>query len=197
MLKERVIHAKQDCKAKLVVQGCQEDKGYIRTDAPMRSRDACFMTLAAAAQDNNVFDAQHISSRIASRDCCCGGCHTQIRLLGRSQGTCLWQLVQSTGREVLDVLGTSTSRKCSKPLGSWSLGWNKASTICMDLMEKASKAYKGALRHLVHTLHSKQQIGTWRGTWRGRVLWPDRFQGWQSHESEAGKVNTGSRACEH
>ena len=44
-----------------MVQGCQEDKGYIRTDAPTGSRDAFFMTLSAAAQDGwdlNVFDAQ-------------------------------------------------------------------------------------------------------------------------------------------
>ena len=44
-----------------VVQGCQEDKSYIRTDAPTGSRDAFFMTLSAAAQigwDYSVFDAQ-------------------------------------------------------------------------------------------------------------------------------------------
>ena len=48
-------------------QGCQEDKGYIRTDAPTGSRDAFFMTLSAASQsdwDYSVFDAQsaHLQS---------------------------------------------------------------------------------------------------------------------------------------
>ena len=58
---EKVIQVKPDDKARLVVQGCQEDKGYIRTDAPTGSRDAFFMTLSAAAQsgwDYSVFDAQ-------------------------------------------------------------------------------------------------------------------------------------------
>ena len=48
---ETAIQGKPDCKARLVVQGCQEDTGYIRTDAPTGSRDAFFMTLSAAAQD--------------------------------------------------------------------------------------------------------------------------------------------------
>ena len=55
------IQGKPDYKARLVVQGCQEDKGYIRTDAPTGSRDAFFMTLSAASQsgwDYSVFDAQ-------------------------------------------------------------------------------------------------------------------------------------------
>ena len=58
---EKVIQGKPDYEARLVVQGCQEDKGYIRTDAPTGSRDAFFMTLSAAAHDGwdyNVFDAQ-------------------------------------------------------------------------------------------------------------------------------------------
>ena len=58
---EKTIQGKPDYKARLVVQGCQEDKGYIRTDAPTGSRDAFFMTLSAASQsgwDYSVFDAQ-------------------------------------------------------------------------------------------------------------------------------------------
>ena len=58
---EKTIQGKPDYKARLVVQGCQEDKGYIRTDAPTGSRDAFFMTLSAASQsgwDYGVFDAQ-------------------------------------------------------------------------------------------------------------------------------------------
>ena len=61
VLTEKVIEGKQGYKAKLVVQGCQEDKGYIRTNAPTEASDAFFMTLAAAAQDGwdcNGFDAQ-------------------------------------------------------------------------------------------------------------------------------------------
>ena len=58
---EKTIQGKPDYKAGLVVRGCQEDNGYIRTDAPTGSRDAFFMTLSAAAQsglDYSVFDAQ-------------------------------------------------------------------------------------------------------------------------------------------
>lgn len=39
-----------DYKARLVVQGCQEDKTYIRSDAPTGSRDAFFLTLAFGSQ---------------------------------------------------------------------------------------------------------------------------------------------------
>ena len=61
VITEKTIQGKPDYKARMVVQGCQEDKGYIRTDAPTGSRDAFFMTLSAAAQsgwDYSVFDAQ-------------------------------------------------------------------------------------------------------------------------------------------
>ena len=61
VITEKAIQGKPDYKARLVVQGCQEDKGYIRTDAPTGSRDAFLMTLSAAGQsgwDYNVFDAQ-------------------------------------------------------------------------------------------------------------------------------------------
>ena len=78
---------------------------------------------------------------------------------------------------MLDVLGTNTERKCSKLLGSWSRSWSKASTACVDLVDqralaytqvddflvafrKASKAHRDALKHLVHTHHLTQQIGT-------------------------------------
>ena len=37
-------------KARLAVQGCQEDSNAMRTDAPTGNRDALFLTLAAAAQ---------------------------------------------------------------------------------------------------------------------------------------------------
>eukprot|EP00959_Pyramimonas_sp_CCMP1952_P147008 3077015-Pyramimonas_sp.AAC.1 len=37
-------------KARLVAQGCQEDKSQIRADAPAGSRGALYLTLAAAAQ---------------------------------------------------------------------------------------------------------------------------------------------------
>ena len=46
---EKVIQGKPDYKARLVVQGCQEDKGFFRTHAPTGSLDAFSMTLSAAA----------------------------------------------------------------------------------------------------------------------------------------------------
>ena len=59
----------------------------------------------------------------------------KIRLLGRSQGKCLLLLVRSTGREMLDVRGTSTARKCSRQLDSWKQGWNTVFTTCMDHLD--------------------------------------------------------------
>ena len=102
---EKVIQGKQDYMARLVVQGCQEGKGYIRTDTPTGSRDAFFMTLAAVAQDGwdyNVFDAR---SAYLQPD----GIERLLLLrmphkspsLGRNQGKCLLQLVRTTGREML------------------------------------------------------------------------------------------------
>ena len=43
--------------------------------------------------------SQRTSSQTASRDCCCCGCLTKIRLLGRNQGKCLLLLVRSTGQD--------------------------------------------------------------------------------------------------
>ena len=109
-----------DYKARLVVHGCQEDKGYIRTDAPTGSRDAFFMTHSAAAQsgwDYSVFDAQsaYLQSDGIKR-LSFASASQKIRLLGRSQGRCLLLLVRSMGREMLDARGTSTARKCTRQL---------------------------------------------------------------------------------
>ena len=49
VITEKTIQGKPDYKGRLVVQGCQEDKGYIRTDAPTGSRDAFFMTLFSSS----------------------------------------------------------------------------------------------------------------------------------------------------
>ena len=125
-LTERVIQGKQDYKARLVVQGCQEDKGYIRTDALTGSRDAFFMSLAAAAQDgwdHNVFDARSASLQS-------DGIERLLLLRMPHKISVSWDdarasvssNVQSSGLEMLDVLGTNTVRQCSKPLGSWSPG---------------------------------------------------------------------------
>ena len=124
---------KPDYKARLVVQGCQEDKCYIRTDAPTGSRDAFFMTLSEAAQsgwDYSVYDAQsaYLQSDGIKR-------LLLLRILGRSQGKCLLLLVRSTGRETLDVRGTSTARKRSRQLVLWSQDWNKVFTTCMDHLD--------------------------------------------------------------
>ena len=63
VMTEKVIQGKQDYKAKLVVQGCQEVKGYIKPDAPTMSRDDFFMTLAAKQDgwDLTMFDGQSAS----------------------------------------------------------------------------------------------------------------------------------------
>ena len=166
---------KPDYKARLVVQGCQEDKGYIRTDAPTGSREHSQQHLKAAGITACSMPSQRTSSQTASRDTCCCGCLIKIRLLGRSQGKCLLLLVRSTGQEMLDVRGTSTARRCLRQLVLWSQSWNKVSTTCMDHLDlrlscthvddflsafkKASKKYKDVLQHLVRKLHLKQQSG--------------------------------------
>ena len=48
-------------KARLVVQGCQEEKGTFRRDSPTGSKEAFFLTLAAASQTNwmvEMYDAE-------------------------------------------------------------------------------------------------------------------------------------------
>ena len=69
---EKTIQGKPDYKARLVVQGCQEDKGYIRTDAPTGSRDAFFMTLSAASQSDWDFTACSMPSQRTSSQTACG-----------------------------------------------------------------------------------------------------------------------------
>ena len=121
VITEKTIQGKPDYKARMVVQGCQEDRGYIRTDAPTGSRDAFFMTLSAAAQsgwDYSVFDAQsaYLQSDGIKRLFLLRMPHKKIRLLGRSQGKCLLLLVRSMGREMLDARGTNTARMCTRQL---------------------------------------------------------------------------------
>ena len=85
--------------------------------------------LKTAGTSTCLMPSQRTSSQTASRDYCFWWCHTKIRFLGRNQDKCLLQLVRSTGRETLDVLGASTARKCLRLL-AWSQGWSQASTIC-------------------------------------------------------------------
>ena len=197
VLTEKVIQGKQDYKAKLVVQGCQEDKGYIRTDAPTESSDAFFMTLAARAQDGwdcIVFDAQsaYLQSEGIERLLLLRMPHKKYASWNEAHASVLQRLVQITGHEMLGVLGASTVRKCSKPLDSWSQSLEQglyylhgpdgpeafAHTHVNDFLIAFTKAYRDALKHLVHTLHPKQQTGT------VVARWSDHFQGWQPHKSD-------------
>ena len=41
-----------DFKARLGLQGCQEDPSMMRTDSPAGSRDSCFLVLSCAAQEH-------------------------------------------------------------------------------------------------------------------------------------------------
>ena len=106
---------------------------------------------------------------------------------------------------MLGVLGASTVRKCSKPLGSWSQSLEQglyylhvpdgpeavAHTHVNDFLIAFRKAYRDALKHLVHTLHPKQQTGT------VVARWSDHFHGSQPHKGDTRKVDAGSRAYEH
>ena len=138
--------------------------------------------------------SQRTSSQTASRDCCCRGCLTKIRLLGRSQGKCLLLLVRSTGPEMLDVRGTSTAKKVLEaagfvesrlerglyylhgPSGLEALVHTHVDDF-LSAFKKASKKYKDALQHLVHELHLKQQSGL-------VVLRKDHLQRWQSRQGD-------------
>ena len=94
-----------------------------------------------------------------------------------SQGKCLLLLYRSTGREMLDVRGTSTTKKSAR--GSWFCGvkagtrsflpawtiWtlrlsctHMSTTFCLR-SRKPPRKYKDALQHLVRKLHLKQQSG--------------------------------------
>ena len=173
---EKTIQGKPDYKARLVVQGCQEDKGYIRTDAPTGSRDAFFMTLSAASQsgwDYSVFDAQsaYLQSdgikRLAVADASQKSASWDE---ARASVCCFWFDLRD------ERCWTCVVRKCLRQLVLWSQSWNKVSTTCMDHLDlrlscthmsttflsafkKASKKYKDALQHLVHELYLKQQSG--------------------------------------
>ena len=209
---EKVIQGKPDYKARLVVQGCKEDKGYIRTDAPTGSRDAFFMTLSAAAQsgwDYSVFDAQSAYQQSDGTK--------RLLLLrmphknqppGDEAGAsvcCYW--FESTGREMLDVRGTSTARKCLRLLGSWSQGWSKAFTTCMDLldlrlsctrMSTTSVCVQENLQEIHGCFATSCARASFETTVRlGCVLRKDHLQRWQSHQSDTNQVNDESRIHEH
>ena len=169
---EKVIHCKPDCKARLVVQGCQEDKGYIRTDARTGSRDAFFMTLSVAAQsgwDYSVFDAQsaYLQSDGIKRLLLLRMPHTNP-----PPGTKPGQVFVATGsiygtrhsKEVLETAGFVESRLeqglyyLHGPTGLEALV-NTHVDDFVSACKKASKKYNDALQHLEHELHLKQQSG--------------------------------------
>ena len=177
---EKTIQGKPDYKARLVVQGCQEDKGYIRTDAPTGSRDAFFMTLSAAAQsgwDYSVFDAQsaYLQSDGIKR-------LLLLRMPHKNPppGTKPGQVFVATGsiygtrdagrawyehsKKVLEAAGFVESRLeqglyyLHGPSGLEALVHTHVDDF-LSAFKKASKKYKDALQHLVHELHLKQQSG--------------------------------------
>ena len=177
---EKTIQGKPNYKARLVVQGCQEDKGYIRTDAPIGSRDAFFMTLSAAAQsgwDYSVFDAQ---SAYLQPD----GIERLLLLRmphkNPPPGTKPGQVFVATGsiygtrdagrawyehcKKVLGAAGFVESRLeqglyyLHRPSGLEALVHTHVDDF-LSAFKKASKKYKDALQHLVHKLHLKQQSG--------------------------------------
>ena len=139
--------------------------------------------------------SQRISSQTASRDCCCCGCLTKIRLLGRSQGKCLLLLVRSTGREMLDVRGTSTARKCLRQLVLSSQSWNKVSTTCMDHLDLRLSCTRMSMTFCLRSriqgcfATSRAQASFETTVRLGCVLRKDHLQRWQSHQGDTNQVN--------
>ena len=162
-------------------KGVKRDKGYIRTEcAHLIARPILHDALSSSSKrlglqrvrcSVSVPPVRRHRETIAVADA-----SQKIHLLGRSQGKCLLLLVRPTGREMLDVHGMSTARKCSRQLVSWSQGWNKAFNTCMDHLDlrlscthmfitsclrsgKPPRNTRMFLQHLVRELHLKQQPG--------------------------------------
>ena len=175
---EKVIQGKPDYKARLVVQGCQEDKGHIRTDAPTGSRDAFFLTLSAAAQsgwDYSVFDAsQRTSSQTASRDCCCCGSHTKNPPPGTKPGPVYIAIGSIYGRETLGLSCTVMS------------------------MDSGLVAFKKGLQEIQGCFATSCARAPFEATvGHGRALWLDHLQRCQSHQGDANQINAEPGMYEH
>ena len=170
---EKTIQGKPDYKARLVVQGRQEDKGYIRTEAPTGSRDAFFMTLSAAAQSG--CQSAYLQSDGIKR-------LLLLRMPHKNPppGTKPGQVFVATGsiygtrdagrawyeysKKVLGAAGFAESRLeqglcyLHGPSGLEALVHTHVGDF-LFAFKKTSKKYKHVLQHLVRELHLKQQSG--------------------------------------
>ena len=209
---EKVIQGKPDYKARLVVQGCQEDKGHIRTDAPTGSRDAFFLTLSAAAQsgwDYSVFDAsQRTSSQTASRDCCCCGSHTKNPPPGTKPGQVYIAIgsiygTRDAGRgwfehskKVLETAGFMESR-LEQGL-CYLHGPSGLEALVHSHVDDFLVAFKKGLQEIQGCFATSCARAPFEATvGHGRALWPDYFQRWQSHQGDANQVNAEPGMYEH
>ena len=161
--------------ARLVVEKCQEDKGYIKTDAPTGSRDAFFMTLSAASPsgwDYSVFDAQsaYLQSDGIKR-------LLLLRMPHKNPppGTKPGQVFVATGsihgtRDAGRGVVTSTSRKCLRQLVLWSQTW------------KLSVCVQESLQEIQGCFGTSCAQASFETTVRlGCLLRKDHLQRWQSH----------------
>ena len=189
---ENVIQGKPDYKARLVVQGCQEDKGHIRTDASTGLRDAFFMTLSAAAQDGwdcNVFDAQ--SPYLQRRH------QETVAVADASQKSAFWDETRASVCNWFDLRDQrrwTCVVRAQQESARWSQGWNKAYSTCMDLLDVRLPHTQDVQRCIAASC-ARATFATTVG--HGRVLWSDHLQGWQSHQGDAGQVNDEPQMYEH
>ena len=140
---EKTIQGKPDYKTRLVVQGCQEDKGYIRNDAHH---------WIARRLLHDTFSS--ISKRLGLQCVRCPVSVPPVRwhqetvvVADASQKSASWDEPRATvccyWFDLRDErCWTSTARRCLRQLVLWSQGWNKVSTTCMG---------PSGLEALVHT----------------------------------------------
>ena len=100
---------------------CEQD--YIKTDAPTGVERRLLRDARSSTSGRLALERVDAQSAYLQSDA------IKNAPPGTKQGKSLWQRVQSTGPEMLDIRGTSTTRKCSKPLGSW----NQRAMDMMDL----------------------------------------------------------------
>ena len=112
-----------------------------------------------------------------------------------SVGKCLLLLVRSTGREMLDVRGRSTARKCLRRRVLWSQDWNKVFTTCMDHLRLSwthvddfLSAFKKAFQEIQGCFATSCAQASFETTVRlGCVLRNDHLQRWQSHQGDTSR----------
>ena len=156
MVTEKVIQGKQEYKAVFVVQGCQEDKSYVRTDVPTGVERRFLHEVRNSGSRRlgyHVFDVQ--SAYLQSIGIERLLFFFFLRMPHRNPPPGTKSVLEAAGFVEFKA-GTTVFTAC-QDLMDLRLSRTHTSMIAF---RKSSKTYKDALKHLVHTLHVKQQSGT-------------------------------------